>query len=518
MKTYIKLSCLAALFLAALILGIGLPAYAGDPPVFPITPMPIPTQEAARPVPNFIGHEATPNKILAPAIPQNPHMSEGAWAAHHNDTYMSDTYFTSGPLGHSPIVYSTYFPLDADNPMGLVTGITFDEDGLLVASVNRVNLDAGFGWVQLRLIDPDNLDTLALLDFPKEPVSGTDWRPAGTYFYQDQLYRIVIGTYEHNIVVVSHNDTAPFQFTQEMTYNLAGAFPAGDSFQALQPDFSGRLWFTSKGGVVGTLHMGTGTVLTMTLPAGERIANGHAADKTGGVYIASTQALYRFDADENGAPSVTWRERYDAGTHQKAGQVDIGTGTTPTLMGEEFVTITDNADPRMHVLVYRRAKDVQSQRLVCAEPVFQPGSSDTENSLVATDRSIVVENNFGYKDPNSTRNGRTTKPGITRIDMDADGNGCHTVWTNMDEHIPSVVTKMSLDNGLIYTYTKPKGPANTDAWYFTAIDFETGQTVYSQLAGTGDLYNNHYAPVYLGPDGTLYAGVLGGIVTMRDGQ
>jgi hypothetical protein len=156
-------------------------------------------------------------------------------------------------------------------------------------------------------------------------------------------------------------------------------------------------------------------------------------------------------------------------------------------MGEEFVTITDNADPRMHVLVYRRAKDVQCQRLVCAEPVFPPGSSDTENSLVATDRSIVVENNFGYKDPNATRNGRTTKPGITHIDMDADGKGCHTVWTNMDEHIPSVVTKMSLDNGLIYTYTKPKGPANTDAWYCTAIDFETGKTVYSQLAGTGDL-------------------------------
>jgi hypothetical protein len=39
---------------------------------------------------------------------------------------------------------------------------------------------------------------------------------------------------------------------------------------------------------------------------------------------------------------------------------------------------------------------------------------------------------------------------------------------------------------------------------------------WSQLAETGQLYNNHYAPVYLGPDGTLYSGVLGGIVAMRD--
>jgi hypothetical protein len=168
----------------------------------------------------------------------------------------------------------------------------------------------------------------------------------------------------------------------------------------------------------------------------------------------------------------------------------------------------------MHVLVYRRAKQVTGSRLVCAEPVFQPGNSSTENSLVATDKSIVVENNFGYKSENDTQNGRTTKPGLTRIDVDSDG--CQTVWTNEQESIPTVVTKMSLANGLIYTYTKPKGPANTDAWYLTAIDFETGTTAFKQLAGTGILFNNHYAALYLGPNGTAYVGVFGGIVAIRD--
>jgi hypothetical protein len=195
--------------------------------------------------------------------------------------------------------------------------------------------------------------------------------------------------------------------------------------------------------------------------------------------------------------------------------VNIGTGTTPTLMGKDFVTITDNADPRMHVLVYRRAKDVHGPRLICAEPVFKPGKSCTENSLVGTDKSIVVENNYGYILNPAGQNGATSEPGITRIDLDGD-RGCHTVWTNTEEHVPSVVSKMSLANGLFYTYTKPKGPGTTDAWYFTAIDFRTGKTVYSQLAGTGTLYNNHYAGAYLGPNGTAYVGVLGGIVAMRD--
>ena len=176
------------------------------------------------------------------------------------------------------------------------------------------------------------------------------------------------------------------------------------------------------------------------------------------------------------------------------------------------MTITDNGQPRMNVLVYDRTDG----RLVCAEPVFQPGQASNENSLIATDTSIIVENNFGYKTVQDTTHGRTTKPGIARVDVE--NGACHTVWSNESESIPSVISKMSLANGLIYTYTKPRGPATTDPWYFTAIDFHTGTTVYSQLAGIGILYNNHYAGAYLGPDGTLYVGVVGGIVAMRDGE
>src|SRR5207249_7748506 len=112
-----------------------------------------------------------------------------------------------------------------------------------------------------------------------------------------------------------------------------------------------------------------------------------------------------------------------------------------TLMGTQFVTIADNADPRMHVNVYRRAAKPDRPRLICSEPVFQPSMSDTFNSLIATDRSISVENNYGYSDPLATFLGGTTEPGITRIDLDADLNGCHTVWTNDKESLPNVVSQ-----------------------------------------------------------------------------
>jgi hypothetical protein len=77
-----------------------------------------------------------------------------------------------------------------------------------------------------------------------------------------------------------------------------------------------------------------------------------------------------------------------------------------------------------------------------------------------------------------------------------------------------VVPKVSAATGLVFAYTKPAQPG--DPWYFTAIDFRSGQTVYKRLAGTGLGFNNNWAPVTLGPDGTAYVGALGGLVRLRD--
>jgi hypothetical protein len=493
-------------------------------------PIPIPNQQDALPVPLFIGAAAVAKPIDAAPLPQNPSMSLNPGSNAHNDSYMSDAYVLPGPLGKSPQVLSAWLAtLQGDprfyppaDPVAIPVVITFDRAGNLVAGVIKFRSAEGEAYVQLTLIDPHSLATLARFDLPAEPRGEAGFRPAGAYFYLDAQDRVVVGTANRELWLVSHaqNSSGRWSFAHDPddTFQLSAAIPADDKLEAVVPDWDGRLWFTSKGGVVGFVEVASGAMkFTNQLKvSGERIVNSHAVDEDGGVYIVSTLAMYRFDADEDGNPQVTWREAYDAGTHVKEGQVDIGSGTTPTLMGRDYVTITDNGQPRMHVLVFRRAKEVSSPRLACAQPVFRPGTASNENSLIATDRSIIVENNFGYKAAQKdTTHGRTTKPGIARVDVDENGD-CRTVWTNETISIPSVISKMSLANGLIYTYTKPKGPATTDPWYFTAVDFHSGAVVYSRLAGTGVMYNNHYAGAYLGPTGTLYVGVLGGVVAMRD--
>ena len=250
--------------------------------------------------------------------------------------------------------------------------------------------------------------------------------------------------------------------------------------EALQPDFNGHIWVTTKGGLVLTVdattrkYLGINTSLALL---GERIDNGHAAGQDGGVYIVSTKALYRFDADRFGAPGGHLAKGvYGTGGRLKPGQVDLGSGTTPTLMGTKYVAITDNADPYMHVLVYKCAKQVSGKRLVAKVPVFGAYQASNENSLVCTDRSIVVENNYGYVSP--------FQDTVGRLHYDA-GAGAHrpparTIHAARSGRttrlsIPSTVTKLSLANRLVYTYSKPDLADGTSAWYFTAVDFRNGK-------------------------------------------
>jgi hypothetical protein len=107
---------------------------------------------------------------------------------------------------------------------------------------------------------------------------------------------------------------------------------------------------------------------------------------------------------------------------------------------------------------------------------------------------------------------------MVRVDVRADGRGCRKVWTNRTERVPSVVSKLSLATGLLHTFTKDPDPVNptADAWFWTAVDFRTGRTVWKRLAGTGLGFNNHYAGIAIGPNGTEYVGGIGGLMAVRD--
>jgi hypothetical protein len=460
-----------------------------------VAAIPIPSDNGS--VPHFVGAPATPHPVRMAPPPRHPFMAPNERSNLHDDAYQTDTYQGLGPLGRDPQVTSTLFTADC-------ASVTFDSQGRIVT------VCVGIAGPTLRMLDPHTLDTLA-----EQPLPPRDPRTlanlftsfgGGGYFYLDQNDQAVIPTTTRHVYVYA--ETAAPGFQQVRDIDLSAVVPDGDSILSALPDWSGRLWFASASGVVGYVTP-DGKIVARAL--GEPVGNSFAVDEQGGVYIVSDRALYRFEA-RPGRVKTIWRRGYANIGVAKPGQSEKGSGTTPTLMGKGLVSITDNADP-MHVLVFKRARKVSGRRLVCRKAVFAKGASDTDQSLIATPRAMVVENNYGYTGPASVMQGKTTTGGLARVNLRR-GGGCRVAWRS-NEIAPSVVPKLSLGAGLVYTYTK--GTDSHDPWYLTTLDFRTGKTVYKALAGSGLGYNNNYAPITLGPDGTAYVGTLGGLVAIRDG-
>jgi hypothetical protein len=460
-------------------------------------------------LPAFSGAPATKHKLKDPTIaPQNPYMAANPNSNIHNDTWMTDAYQRSGPLGNNLQTSSgAYSP-------SLCGSIAFDTQGRLLSVC-----PSSLAPPQARIIDPVTLEVISSLVLPTAPnAPGTKEYQnftGGGYYYLDNKDRIVVATKTDHIFVISEGPDGN-TLTLEADYDLTPVLDEDtERISSALPDFNGLLWFVVKAtGRVGTLDTKTGVIKTKTL--GEEIENSFAVGEDG-VYIVSDKRMYKFKASGNGSPRILWQKGYPNSGIVKPSQVNAGSGTTPTLMDNGLVSITDNADP-MNVVVYRTKTNLKrgEKRVLCKQPIFGVGGSATENSIMTAGRSMIVENNYGYQDPFGPNSGAVTEPGFARVDVKKDLSGCRLVWTNTDARAPTVVPKLSTKTGLIYTYTRPPDPA-AQGYYWTAINWSNGQTAWNRYAGSGLTFNNNYAGLALGPDGTAYLGVIGGIIALRDG-
>lgn len=479
--------------------------------------------------PGFIGGTAEPRPV-ALEVPVHPFMALPGVAGMHADAYSSDVHPGPGPLGRNPRVITR---TGSRMPGGMCATLTFDRSGRLVA------LCADILGFRLQLMDPATLTMLANYELPARPstfhalvtldpdkiMSDTS---GGAYYYRDEQDRVVLADSRQRIQRIGHRERAPghWEFYLADSWDLrdhvphdcvtpARWFPTGecDPITAVMPDHHGLIWWVTRHARIGTLNPANGEIKRLWLK-GEGIENGFsvAAD---GVSIVTDHALYHFDAAPDGTPRVLWRETYDRGSGRKVGSLCQGSGTTPTLIGGTYVAITDNADERMHVLVYRREPSFTGPRLVCSVPVFARGASTTDNSLIGWSHSILVENNAGYRNALQQKDWDGVAGGIARIDIRNDESGCDIVWTS-PERSPSVVPKLSAATGVAYYYTFQAQADGRNAWYLTALDARTGATIFKVLTGVGRNFDNNWGPITLGPDGTAYIGTIGGLVAVRD--
>ncbi|MGY3334199.1 streptogramin lyase [Streptomyces filamentosus] len=448
---------------------------------------------------------ADPAPPFGPQAPQNPATAANGTATMHGDSASSGTTPHPGP-GTSAVKYSRTALASA------CPTVVVGSDGYVITLCTSI-----FGQTPtVHLLDPATGADLASLALPKGSLFG------GVYAYLDNADRLVVVDGNNNLVRVGHHRTdSGWTLRTEQSTPLGDAVPAGDNIVGLTPDWQGKVWFATSGGVIGTVDTGTGAVRAIS--TGEGVQNS-ISTVPGRTAVATDHALYLLSAGPDGTPVVDWRAPYDRGPARKPGQLSWGTGTTPSFFGPgsgtEYVTIVDNAAPHGNLLVYRANGGPDP---ICRIPVLtQYARSGTEDAVIASGRSVFVTNTYGYPYPALPEGAPASQPssanfdgGLSRIDVDAEGTGCSVVWNSPVKS--AALPRLSLADGKIYTVsvTGPTGSAglNTFAQYHhSVIDPATGAQLTSSYLGIGLVYNPLQMRGTATPDGTLYQGTETGVV------
>lgn len=426
--------------------------------------LPIPPAPGAWAGPSYVGRPATAQPVPG-ELPQNPHLAVAGSSR-------------AGPLGLQPEVETAWFGLQQCARLEPTSA------GLLLA---RCTDRSG---PSLRLVDPGTMRPVAGRELPEDAACDAD--PS----YLDASDRVVVATRDRQVLVVGTRSAEDEpDLSTVSTTDLKPYVPFGDCLVALAPDWTGMMWWASRAGLVGTIAADTGQVRVIDLD--EDVGRQLATDESG-AYVVTDVALHRLVAGADGTPQTVWRSEYDGSS-----------GAPPVLLDGGVVAITDRAESRLGVLFVAR----DDGRHLCRQSVFEEDDGATDSPLAPLGRGVVVANNDGYSSPRSTLLGFTSSPGVARVDLVDDG--CVVRWTS-DAVSPSSAVTVSRPNGLAYAWTKRPSLTGVSAWHLTAIDLQSGRSMWGVRTGTGMLAGSHHSEVALGPDGTAWLGTLSGLVRVQD--
>lgn len=500
--------------LAAVGAGVAISLSVGcTPPPNPIPLVSSPATAAEAGLQEFFPGTATGTPLAAETLSDHPFLNVGRNGLHHT-AYQNDVTNDAGPTGTG-----TFSKLSTEiHPiLTACPSILFTADGNIVTNCFELG-----GNTITYLIDGNTLETITSVTMPlKKNITGDSDASGGGYLHINNQGQLIIGPFDktirtYNIV----GNTLSLADTIDLDSVLySGPYGTGDNLTDITPDHDGNMWLTTSSGIIGYVEVG-GAIFTRDL--GAQLQNGVAVDSTG-VYITTYEELHKVtfndtgvatgDDPDNTGINVVWSATY-ANTKGETSGLIGGTGTTPTLFGtaDNFVAITDNA-PQMMVNIYDRADGT----LLCQTPAFELNLSATENSPVGYGNSLALINNHGW--PGFLGDPTTITPGYEKFTISADagstsGYSCSKDWSK--QYSGSSVPIMSTATGLIYLAEMQEGTGGEYGFYATAIDWDTGDRVFSQWVGNGANYDPALMNAVIAPDGSFVYGTRKGLVKLTE--
>ena len=412
---------------------------------------------------------------------QNPYLGINSLATMHGDAQSSDATPFAGP--GDPGVGGTW-KVTFTNHWAACPTILAGQDGYIQALMTQfLGSDAKLRKPKLAIIEPASGAQLGAMEIPTGALLG------GVYAYLDADSNLVMVDGTNALTWISHSqDGMKVWVSRRIDLTDAMKLEPKDHVVGIVPDWHGRIWVASERGVVGLIDPKRNVVRLTKLQQyspTERIDNSISACPQG-VSIITSYAIYMLGADASTSkPRIIWSHSYDRGTKQKPGQLSHGSGATATFFGpngSDYVMLSDNADRQEKLIVYRSADG----SAVGEGPLFTPGASGTENSMIGVQNSIVGACTFGYpyaQYPDTKPAYRAqVAPGMERWDVNDDASGITLKWRNNGIY-SAAVPRLSTADNLIYTCERPRGPAGVltgPVVYACAIDMDSGRVVHRQ--------------------------------------
>ena len=412
---------------------------------------------------------------------QNPYLGINSLATMHGDAQSSDATPFAGP--GDPGVGGSW-KVTFTNHWAACPTILAGQDGYIQALMTQfLGSDAKVRKPKLAIIEPASGAQLGAMEIPTGALLG------GVYAYLDADSNLVMVDGTNALTWISHSqDGMTVWVSRRIDLTDAMKLEPKDHVVGIVPDWHGRIWVASERGVVGLIDPKRNVVRLTKLQQyspTERIDNSISACPQG-VSIITSYGIYMLGADASTSkPRIIWSHSYDRGTKQKPGQLSHGSGATATFFGpngSDYVMLSDNADRQEKLIVYRSADG----SAVGEGPLFTPGASGTENSMIGVQNSIVGACTFGYpyaQYPDTKPAYRAqVAPGMERWDVNDDASGITLKWRNNGIY-SAAVPRLSTADNLIYTCERPRGPAGVltgPVVYACAIDMDSGRVVHRQ--------------------------------------
>lgn len=491
-------------------------------------------------------------------IPQNPNLGENTYGSAHGDSYCSETADTLGPCAEKIRV------IRQRNPYGFVPCQTCNDNNQMIG----VSLN-WFDFSFYLVVWDENLNLISST-FLQRKKSGSF---GGGYFFMNQHNYTIVGTTSQLICFDTRdvksdsgsgdNNTLSPVWTSDDLLDAFSLSPDNALYAAMPvwSDNPNLFWLLFAGkyrmssgeyeqpcgmGVVEITPNESTTTGCVTVKRdillfeNEWNNNTFSVDESGAYFVTNVVEqlvpgakasrfrdahfgfLRKLSFDEScGKLEKVFQSQHSACGYMKMGPKNISSGTTPTLMdigGKKLITITDNADPQINVLVHDRTNGEEYSRI----PVFSPMRSADEASLIGWAGIIIAENNYGHDVTFPKSQLSRIEPGMARIDVTVDVDekvSAESTWN--DESTSFLAMSMlARKSGVVYAHSADWNDevAVTEGamYYINAIDAFTGRTIWRVPLGRGIAFCHDYGGVYFNRRGTMYVGTAWYMIAIQN--